>query len=773
MNDKDLLTEAKERYKEAEDLWKDNRKLWLEDAAFRAGNHWPEKVKKEREEANRPTLVVDKTEQHVRQVVNDGRQNRPAPKVSPVDDKGDVKTAEGIKGLIRSISNKSKADEAYDTALDHAAGCGFGFIRICTEYEHEKTFNQDLKIRRVRNPMAVLLGPTQEADGSDADYGFFSEDVPKKTYKRRWPKAKEVNWNSDSYQDGWSADHTVRVCEYFYKVWEQGTIFLLDDGTTVTAEEYVADPRPTRPAVIDPMSVEVDWKPGVKDSREIPVAKVKHCVFSGAEVLEKNDWLGKYIPIIPVYGNEQDIEGKVIYSGLIRASKDPQRLYDYSNSGFAEHVALSTKNPYIAAAGQLEGFETDWKNSNTENIAVLMYNPVDVAGHPVPPPARPGASGVPQGLAQYMQISEHDIQGSMGMYAASLGNKGNATSGVQEKAQIREGDTGTFHYQDNLNRAVRYVCRQLVDLAPKVYDSKRTARILGEDGTATLALFDPKAPLPFEKRGSQVIYNLSIGTYDVDVEAGPSYTTRRQEASESMLGMAQRNPAFWQTHGDIIAESQDWPNAERFAKRSKLMLPPEIREAEEEGAEEMTPEARQARLEVKQIKQEAEQAIAERDQALMQAQDDLKKAQDQQRANELKAETDLYNAQTNRMKVEAELGRVDPVAPVEDNSAELAKIELDRERLRLEDEWKKLEAETKVVCATIAANSKPEPSEMGPDGKPVKEEVDSDAPAPVDTNLVVAAALEQFQMAIQGFSESMSRPRTLLRGPDGRVSGIQ
>lgn len=649
MSDKDLLTEAKERYKEAEELWAENRKLWLEDAKFRAGNHWPVEVRKEREASGRPCLVVDKTEQHVRQVVNDGRQNRPAPKVSPVDDKGDQQTADGIRGLIRSISNKSKADEAYDTALDHAAGCGFGFIRICTEYEHEKTFNQDLKVRRVRNPMAVMLGPTQEADGSDAEYGFFSEDVPKKTFKRRWPKATEVNWNSDSYRDGWSSDHTVRVCEYFYKVWEQSTIFLLDDGTTVTAQEYVADPRPNKPENLDPMAPEMDWKPGVEDSREIPIAKVKHCVFSGAEVLEKNDWLGKFIPIIPVLGNEQDIEGKVVYSGLIRAAKDPQRLYDYANSGFAEHVALSTKDPPVAAAGQLEGFEDEWQSANRENIAVLHYNPVDVAGHQVPPPFRMGNAGIPQGLAQYMQIAEHDIQGSMGMYAASLGNRGNATSGVQEKAQIREGDTGTFHYQDNLNRAIRYVCRQLVDLAPKIYDSRRTARILGEDGKASLVLFDPKASMPFEKRGSQVIYNLSVGVYDVDVEAGPSYTTRRQEASESMLGMAQRNPAFWQTHGDIIAESQDWPNAERFAKRSKLMLPPEIRESEEEGAEDVSPDVRAARAEVKQVTQQAQQAIAEREQALQQLQREL---EDVKRDNANKAAEIAvkgYEARTERM----------------------------------------------------------------------------------------------------------------------------
>lgn len=739
----DLLREARDRFKEAEDLWAENRKLWLEDAQFRAGNQWPEKLKKQREEADRPALVVDKTEQYVRQVVNDGRQNRPEPRVSPVDDKADVKVAQAFKGHIRSICNKSNADEAFDTALDHAAGCGFGFFRVLTEHEHAKTFNQEIVVRRVRNPMAVLLGPHQQADGSDAEYGFIFTDIPKTAYKRQFPKAKAVNWEDGGYKDGWSGDKTVRIAEYFYKVEEPSKLLELTDGTVVTEEEYLRDVRqvaPADPAMADPAA---DYKPGIERERMVPITKVKWCKLSGAEVLDKKDWPGIYIPIIPVYGVEQDINGKVTYRGLIRPAKDPQRLYNFARSGFAEHVSLSTKQPFIAAAGQLEGFEDEWQAANTENIPVLHYNPADVDGKLVPRPERAMSAGIPTGLAQDMQISEHDIQGAVGMYDAALGARSNEKSGVAIEARDRQSDVGTFHYHDNLNRAIRYLCRQLVDLIPKVYDSRRTVRLLAEDGKATMAVFDPTIATPTEKRGELMVYNMGVGIYDVEMVAGPSYTTKRQEAAEGMLAMTQANPTMWQTHGDLIVKAQDWPGADEFATRSKLALPPELRSAVEASEGDGDPEVRTLQAQLAQTTQMAQQAVAEREELLAQQAKELEAAKAKNEAAIVQAETQRYAAETERQRLEWEMSKPPEVA--QDNT------ELELARLAKEDEWKRLDAETKVICTYIQASSKG--TDMDPTtGEPVEggEEV-----ADVDPTFVIAQAMDSFNQALSGVQSKL------------------
>ena len=84
-----------------------------------------------------------------------------------------------------------------------------------------------------------------------------------------------------------------------------------------------------------------------------------------------------------------------------------------------------------------------------------------------------------------------------------------------------------------------------------------------------------------------------------------------------MLALAQADPTMWQTHGDLIAEAQDWPEAQRFAERSKLLLPPPVLAAEE-AKKESSPE-------VAQIKMQAEQAIGQKDEAIHAASDEIER----------------------------------------------------------------------------------------------------------------------------------------------------
>jgi hypothetical protein len=738
---KSLLEEARANYKIADEWWGHNRKAWLEDAKFRALDQWPSDIRKKREAEGLPCLTFDKLNQYVKQVVNDGRQNRPAVKVRPIDDEADIEVADGLQGLIRSICNRSNADEAFDTALDHAAGNGFGFIRVITEYAHEKTFNQDLAVRRIRNPLTVLLGPHEMADGSDAEFGFVEVLIPKKKYKKQYPKAKETDWTSANFADGWSdADH-VKVCEYFYKVEELANLHLLSDGTTATDEEIALALKETGKA------------PQVIETREIPQCKIKWCRLSGAEILEEKPWLGKYIPIIPVYGNESDIEGKVTYSGLIRAARDPQVLHNFSRSAFAQRVALTPKAPWLIAEGQIEGHETEWADPNGA-VGALVYKSVDVDGRPVPPPQRISPTDVPAGFAQDMQMAEHDIQASMGMYSASLGEKSNEKSGKAIMARQREGDTATFHYQDNLNRAIRHLGRILVDMAPKIYDGTRVVRLLGEDGSTTDAQIDPRQDVAHQKQGGKSIYNLGIGQYDVDVAAGPSYTTKRQESAEAMIELTRANPTMWQTHGDLIVGAQDWPNAEAFAKRSKLLLPPEIKQAEEEDGD-VSPEVQALRADMDRMRQDAEMAIQEREQLLQKMQQEMEA---------LKASKDVemrkLDIEAARLQMEASTP-----APVEHDTSdvEFAKIEAEK--------WTAaLEANKDVIVAAIQANSQAQSAAATASATAEQQALEPVVEAPeVDTNEAIVAALQGFTEAVQ----LLARPRTILRDEQGRAMGIQ
>ena len=605
MSDKDTThADAMLRYKTGSEAASQNHKRYREVVKFRHGDQWPEDIKSARGE-KRPCLVVDKLSQYVRQVVNDGRQNRPSVKVSPVDDYGDKDVAEAFQGIIRHICDRSNADEALDTGLDCAVTGGFGYLRVCTEYANQKTFNQEIAVQRIRNPLSVIVEPNKlAADGSDITWAFVVENIPKEEFKSKWPKAAETDFKSDTYTEGWCTDEYIRVAEYWRKVEVPRTLHLLVTGETATEEEY-------RAAVANGQTIPI------KETRQVPGYEVKWCRLSGAEVLEEGKWLGKYIPIVPIIGTEVDIDGKVRYIGLLEPGMDAQRLYNYSRSAFAERVALTPQSPWLAAAAATQNYEDEWETANKPDKAVLHWNHLDEEGNPIPEPTRINPADIPAGFAQDMTISEHDIQGALGMYASSLGQRGNATSGRQEIAQIREADTGTFHYQDNLNRAVRFLGRILVDLIPKIYDSKRAIRILGEDGEATQAVIDPNQQQGMQKIGKQTIYNLNVGEYDVSVSAGPSYTTKRQEASEGMLQMAKANPAVWQTHGDLIARAQDWPDSDAFAERFKKMLPPELQDAPD-GEVEIPPEVKQAMQQVQQQQEMVMQAQAQLQEAAAQ-----------------------------------------------------------------------------------------------------------------------------------------------------------
>lgn len=771
--DAELLAEGKERYKLCAEGWADNRKDWLDDALFRVpgkGNQWPEEVRKIREKAGRPCVEVDKLNQYVRQVVNDGRQNRPGVKVRPEGDGAAKDVAEKFDDLIRGICARSNADEAFDTSLDHAAGNGYGFFRVTTDYAHPGTFNQDIFVKRVRNPRSVLLDPfIQAADGSDARFGFVETDEPKDEFKRKWPKAKFTDWTGDKdrYGSDWLSEKSVKVCEYWYKVETPTTVHLLSDSTTSTDEEYQAAVAQLSPGSVAPQIV---------DTRELPETEVRWCRMSGAEILEKKKWLGKYIPLILVIGNESDIDGKVSYSGMIRPAKDAMRLYNYSRSAYAERVALTPKAPFVAAAGQVEG-HPEWEDANTGNYSVLVYDPIDVNGTPLPPPQRQSPSDIPAGFAQDMQLSEHDIQGSIGMYNANLGEKSNEKSGRAITARQREGDVGTFHYPDNLNRSIRYLGRILVDLVPKILDSRRVAHLLAEDGTPSTITIDPEMEKPSQDMAGETIYNFNIGVYGVDVSSGPSYTTKRQESVEAQMQMVQSAPEIMQFAGDLIVRNMDWPGADALAERFKMMLPPPVQQAlaaEEQGQDPkvmaaVAPLQQQIQQNQQQI-QAAESGIQERDQALqkLQMENDALKSDRELNAQKIQLEREKASNERLKLENEARTAGVDPLAA-------------EQMRLEHEDQWKKLDADTKVIVAAFNAKQAVDTATVTANGSVAAAAHTANAAAAeaqavepqvetpqVDTNAALQAALAGFTEAVQ----TLRQPRTATMS-DGRQVRIE
>jgi hypothetical protein len=588
MKDKDIIETALHRMTMAIAAYSDSREDELDDLRFYAGSpdnqfHWPADVLATRGSVQgqtinaRPCLTINKLPQHVRQVTNDQRQNRPSGKVIPADDKADVEVAEIFNGMVRHIEYMSDADVAYDTACENQVAYGEGYIRLLTEYESPNSFDQNIKIGRIRNSFSVYMDPTiQDPCGSDAQWCFVTEDVMLEDFERMFPDAQPVSSlqaqsvGNESYAPWLSVD-TIRIADYYYVEHEKATLNL-----------YYGNVSALKGSPEDQQMVQLGMKP--LKSRMVDIKKVKHCKINGFEVLESNDWAGDWIPVVRVVGNEFEIDGRIHVSGIVRNAKDAQRMYNYWVSQEAEMLALAPKAPFIGYGGQFEGYEQQWKTANTTNWPYLEVNPdvTDGAGGTLPLPQRAQPPMASSGLLQAKAGASDDIKSTTGQYDSSLGATSNERSGKAIMARERQTDTGTYHYVDNLARAVRHITRQIIGLVPKIYDTQRVARIMGEDGEPDSAKIDPNQAEPVKKivdqNGIEIdkIYNPSVGTYDVMVTTGPSYMTKRQEALESMGQLLQGNPQLWAVAGDLFIKNMDWPGAQEMAKRFAKTIDPKL-----------------------------------------------------------------------------------------------------------------------------------------------------------------------------------------------------
>jgi hypothetical protein len=584
----DVLATMRHRFQMAMSAYSESREDELDDLRFMAGSpdnqwQWPADVLATRGSVQgqtinaRPCLTINKLPQHVKQVTNEQRQNRPSGKVIPADDKGDVEVAEIFEGMVRHIEYMSDSDVVYDTACENQVTYGEGYFRILTEYCYDNSFDQDLRLGRIRNAFSVYMDPMiQDPAGQDAEWCFISQDIEKDEYERQFPNAAPITsimsqGVGDDSLSQWINENTIRIVEYFYYTHTPTKLNLYPGNQAFYADS--PEDKQMRQHGLKPIK-----------SRTVDVKKVMWMKSNGYEVLQEQEWAGKWIPVIRVIGNEFEVDGRIYVSGLVRNAKDAQRMYNYWVSQEAEMLALAPKAPFIGYGGQFEGYEQQWKTANTTNWPYLEVNPdvTDGMGATLPLPQRAPPPLAQTGLIQAKMGASDDIKSTTGQYDSSLGATSNERSGKAILAREKQGDVGTYHYGDNLTKAIRFATRQLIDLIPKIYDTERIARIVGVDGEVSMAKINPDQPEAVKKIVDQQgiviekVYNPSVGVYDVVATTGPGYMTKRQEAMDAMGQILQGNPELWKVAGDLFVKNMDWPGAQELSERLAKTIDPKL-----------------------------------------------------------------------------------------------------------------------------------------------------------------------------------------------------
>lgn len=571
---KTIMARAHDRFASCVSWESDARSRFKDDIRFLFADpdnqeQWNASVRAARQLAGQPMVTINKTHTHWLHVVNFGKENQPAIKISATGNESTYESAQIFEQVVRRIEYISNAQAAYKKAMEFQVGGGIGYWRIVSDYVDEDSFDQDLFIREVQDPLSIYMDPMiKKTDGSDARFAFVFDDMPREKAEKKYPKAsgKAVMGEGEL---SWAQKDTIRVAEYYEREEETEWLYAVEteDGSTMLTRE---SSMPSEGRAL----LEQALEHGKAQRRRVPKWTVRWYLIVGDEIVDKSTWLGKYIPIIRVPGEEIVIEGRLDRKGLTRYLKDSQRAYNYNASAALEYGALQSKQPWTAPGEAIEGYENYWATANTQNHAYLPWNHIDEQGNPIPAPTRTQPPSSAPVFMDGMQTAEHQMMMASGQYESTFSEQGNEVSGVAIEQRQKQGQRVTFNYQDAIADAIRFTGVQLIDLIPKYYDTQRVLLITDEEsGEESRVQIDPQAKQAIKQSEDQAeakisaIFNPSVGRYNVIAKSGPNFDTRREQAFDAQTQLLAAQPQLSQVIGDLYMANADFPSADKLAER--------------------------------------------------------------------------------------------------------------------------------------------------------------------------------------------------------------
>jgi hypothetical protein len=571
--DADIWLECAARQKLSSDAEGENRTQALEALKFRWGDQWPDIARNDRDLDGRPCLTVNHTDVVCTRVENQLRQQRPRIKVRPVSD-ATVESASKVAGLVREIESRSNASIAYDTGVGFAKDIGWGYWRIGSEYLDPKSFLQQLKILPIDNPFSVYDDPSAVMPaGEDRRWLVIAEDMPRDEYKRLYRGADNCEYSfteapGDFVLD-WESKTHVRLAEYFRIYEKRDTLYQLSDGSIKLASEL-------NPKAADVAPILAAMGLTIANERVTYTRRVQWFRLNGRKVVDRRDLPGKYIPMIKCIGNKLRINGKIKRKGMIKNLMDPAQMYNYWRTAQTERMALTPKAPWIAYEGVVEG-HPEWNDANRKNYSTLVAKAaLDPNGNLLPLPQRQQPAAVEAGFAEAVSGAEHDLMSVAGMPQENPEIAARVVSG-NKYLQRRQGmqDLTHFQYYDNQTYSIMWTGIILLDLAPAYYDTERVLHIVGEDGQTEEVTINESEVDAQGKPTGKTKNGWFVGRYDVVMDTGPGYATKREEAADSMMELlgTPLGEVIVKTRPDIPVRNMDFHGADELADSLAVTTP--------------------------------------------------------------------------------------------------------------------------------------------------------------------------------------------------------
>ena len=598
--DDEIIIECQERFIFSQEGEGNNRSEFEFDKRFVDGDQWDPTIRDERFSDRRPALTINFTDAITRRVINSCRENRPRIVCHPVGDGADIDTSKVINGLIKHIEYASTANYWYDNAIENSVQGGWGWLAVDNEYLRDNSFDQELRIKGYSNPLMCYADPNSRMpDGSDMDWFIETEFMKRTVYREKFGKLDPTGWRwvgrGDDVPD-WSNKEEIRIAKYWRVEHKRDRLIEYTDGQRMLASEV------GRKGAAQGLKIDKE--------REVIRRQIVCYLLTSNKVLKVTEWPGKWIPRVPVYGRRSDRNGKIYIKGMVRDLRDAARIYNYAETAKTEWYAMVTKAQWIGPEGFMDGHEAAFRDTNRKPIIALEYKPIQLSdGSFAPPPQRVEPPSPNAGFQEWAQSTKSNFLMVAGMpHDPAQDMQGEVISGRALKQRQAMSDLSNFDFYDNFCRSLCQVGRILLDLMPHFYGTERMIRIIRDDGTPAQVTINERvmpmmaqgSPLPMttqaqinpqmappgptaQAQAAKHIKNdLTVGDYEVIIDIGPSYQTKREQSSEAMLQLL-GTPAGQMvaaTAGDLMVRAMDFPNSDMVADRMTAMIPAALVDAE-------------------------------------------------------------------------------------------------------------------------------------------------------------------------------------------------
>ena len=588
VTDKEVWEEARDRLQTCLEAESDNRVRGKEAALFREGDQWGDAGSDIDDSIE---LTINLTDAMVERVENNIRQQRPRGKVHPVGDGADIEIAEVINGIGRHIELRSEAGIAYDTAASCALDIGWGYFRMFPEYLDPRSFQKDLRIMPIRNPFTVYMDPGAiMPHGGDQNWCLISVKMKRQEYRRRYPNATNAAWEDMGLSEGrrdWDDKEEIRLAEYFRIREKPEQLYLMrtKEGQEFTRylSEMPRNPETGQLLTIDEARLRLAAQQiDIIDDRASVKRQVEWFRVNGLKVVEKQQLPGMYIPVFRIEGKAKDIDGKVRRRGMVESMMDPQRMVNYGEVAKIKRLGLTPQAPWVAAEGQLDG-HPEWENANQKSHPVLTYKPVTVmTGQgeiPLPPPQRQPPAQLEQGFSEFTQGMRSNLMALAGMpNEPGQDEQGQVVSGRAIQRRQFLSDQSHFRYYDNTTLAIAQCWRVMVPWIQIYFSEARMQRIIGEDSTPQMVKLNEQTTDQDDDGNAidKVKNDMSIGTYDIVMDTGPGYETKREEGADNMIDLMKVGPLaeiIAKTGADLVFRAIDHPYMQELADRLQATNP--------------------------------------------------------------------------------------------------------------------------------------------------------------------------------------------------------